>query len=140
MENNDRPKVGIAVIIFRNNKILLGKRKGSHGEGEYSSPGGHLEYMESIEECAKREVLEETGMEIENIKFLRLMNLKDYNPKHYIDIAVTCDWKSGEPKVMEPEKCEAWGWYSIDEIPTQLFKSFPSIIEALKTGKNYFDN
>lgn len=42
-----KPKVGIGVMILKDEKVLLGKRKGSHGEGEYSFPGGHLEYMES---------------------------------------------------------------------------------------------
>lgn len=140
MEENNRPKVGIATVVVKDGKYLIGKRKGSHGAGDYASPGGHLEYMESIEACAKREVMEETGLEVTNIRFLRLLNMKDYAPKHYIDVAVLCDWRSGEPKVMEPEKCEGWAWYGIDELPQPLFKSWGSIVEAIKTGRNYFDN
>ncbi len=136
---NDRPKVGIAAVVVKDGKYLLGKRKGSHGAGDYSSPGGHLENMESIEACAKREVMEEAGIKVTNVRFLRLYNMKEYAPKHYIDIAVLCDWESGEPKVMEPEKCEGWAWYGINEIPQPLFKSWPSIIEAIKTDRNYFD-
>ena len=64
-----RPKVGIGVMIFKDDKILLGKRKGSHGEDEYAFPGGHLEYMESFAGCARREVSEECGIEIDNIRF-----------------------------------------------------------------------
>jgi len=140
MEEKNRPKVGIAAIVLKDGKYLIGKRKGSHGQGDFASPGGHLEYMESIEECVKREVKEETGMEVDNVRFLRVMNVKDYAPKHYIDIACVCDWKSGEPRVMEPEKCESWAWYGLDELPMPLFKSWPSIVEALRTGRNYFDN
>lgn len=125
---------------MKDGKFLLGKRKSSHGDGEYASPGGHLEYMESIEDCVKREVMEETGGEVENIKFLRLYNMKAYAPKHYIDICVTCDWKGGQPKVIEPEKCESWDWYDLDNLPQPLFRSWHTIIEALKTGKNYFDS
>ena len=139
-EQTNRPQVGICVVVMKDGKVLLGKRKGSHGEGDYASPGGHLEYMESFENCVRREVMEETGIEVENIRFLRLMNLKEYAPKHYIDIAVLCDWKSGEPKVMEPNKCEGWDWYSLDNLPSPLFKTWRENIEALKTGKNYFDN
>ena len=69
-----RPKVGIGVLVIKDGKILVGKRKGAHGEGQYAWPGGHMEYMESFEQCAKREVMEETGIEIENVRFLRLMN------------------------------------------------------------------
>ena len=95
--------------------------------------------MESIEECARREVREETGIEIENVRFLRLMNLKHYPPKHYIDIALVADWKSGEPKTMEPEKCEGWDWYDLDHLPQPLFYTVPSYVEAFRTGRNYWD-
>jgi len=134
-----RPKVGVAALVMKDGKFLLGQRKSSHGAGNYACPGGHLEYMESIEDCVRREVREEAGIEVTNVRFLRLQNLKDYAPKHYIDIAMLCDWASGEPKVMEPEKCEGWAWYSIDELPEPLFKSWPTIIETIKTGRNYFD-
>jgi 8-oxo-dGTP diphosphatase len=137
--DNLRPKVGIGIMILKDNKVLLGKRKNSHGDGAYAWPGGHLEHMESFEDCAKREVLEETGMEIKNIRFLRLMNLKTYAPKHYVDIGLMADWKSGEPQILEPQKCEEWNWYNLDNLPQPLFDTIPSYIEAYKTGKNYFD-
>jgi 8-oxo-dGTP diphosphatase len=53
-----RPAVGVAAIVTKNGKVLLGKRKGAHGEGSWAFPGGHLEFNESIEDCAKREVFE----------------------------------------------------------------------------------
>jgi 8-oxo-dGTP diphosphatase len=139
MEQEQRPKVGIGVMIVKDGKVLLGKRKGAHGEGEYAWPGGHMEYMESFEDCAKRETMEETGMHIHNVRFLRLMNLKQYAPKHYVDVGLVADWESGEPQIMEPEKIEGWDWYDIDELPQPLFSTIPSYIEAYKTGKNYWD-
>lgn len=135
----NRPKVGIGVMVIKDGKVLLGKRKGSHGEGEYAWPGGHMEYMESFEECAKREVTEETGIEIGNIKFLRLLNLKTYAPKHYVDIGLMAQWISGEPKIMEPDKCEGWGWYDMNNLPKPLFGTIESYIEAYKTGRDYWD-
>ena len=132
-------RVGIGVMIIKDGKILLGKRKGSHGEGEFAFPGGHLEYMESFEDCARREVKEETNIEIKNVKFLRLSNLKDYAPKHYVDIGFVAEWESGEPRVMEPEKIDGWSWYDIDNLPTPLFSTIPSYIESYKTGKNFYD-
>src|SRR3989339_1022927 len=119
--NKEIIKVGLGVIIMKDNRGLLGRRKGSHGEGEYAWPGGHLEYMESIEECARREVREETGLEVQNVRFLRLYNLKKYAPKHYIDIGVIADWKSGEAKIMEPDRIEGWAWYDLDNLPQPLF-------------------
>lgn len=139
MSEESRPRVGIGIMVIKEGKVLLGKRKGAHGESEYGWPGGHMEYMESFEETARREVMEETGIEIENIKFLRLYNLKEYAPKHYVDVGLMADWKSGEPKVMEPEKCSGWEWYDMDEMPSPLFAPIPSFIEAYKTGKNFWD-
>lgn len=95
--------------------------------------------MESFEECARREVREETGIEIENVRFLRLLNLKAYAPKHYVDIGMIADWKSGEPQTREPEKVEGWSWYAIDSLPSPVFAGIPSYIEAYKTGRCYWD-
>lgn len=140
MQNEEQKiKVGVGVMILKDGKFLMGKRKGKHGAGEYAWPGGHLEFGESFEGCAKREVMEETGLEIKNIRFLRLLNLKDYS-KHYVDIAIVADWESGEPELKEPEKCEGWDWYDVDDLPSPLFAPIPSYFEALKTGKNFFDN
>lgn len=139
MESELRPKVGIGVLIFKDGKVLLGKRKSSHGAGEYAFPGGHLEYMEGFQECARRETKEETGMEIDNIRFSCLNNVKKYHPKHYVHIGLTADWKSGEPKIMEPDKLESWDWYDIDHLPQPLFDTIEVHIKAYKTGKNFWD-
>ena len=139
MDKEQRPRVGIGVLVFKEGKVLLGKRKNSHGTGEYAGTGGHVEYMESFEECAKRETLEEAGIEIENIRFLCLVNVKEYAPKHYVDIGLIADWKSGEPKAMEPEKLESWNWYEIKDVPGPLFGMIPKYLEAYNGGKKYYD-
>lgn len=134
-------KIGVGVIIFKDGRILVGKRKNnsSHGKGEYAFPGGGLEYMESFEDCARREVLEECGIKIKNIKFLSVINLIEYAPKHYVNIELTADWESGEPMTLEPEKMGEWAWYNVDEMPEPMFTFSRQGIESLKTGRNYFD-
>lgn len=136
---NSKPKVGIGVMIFKDGKVLLGKRKNAHGEGEYASPGGHLEYMESFEECAKREAMEESGLEIVNVRFQYLANVRKYAPKHYVHIGLLADWKTGEPKVLEPDKCVGWEWYDLEDLPEPLFEMTKMAIENYKTGKIYQD-
>jgi 8-oxo-dGTP diphosphatase len=137
--SDERPKVGIGVMVIKNGKYLFGQRKGSHGAGEYAPPGGHVEYMETFEQTAKREVKEEAGIEIENIRFLSLSNEKQYKPKHHVNIGLIADWKSGEPQVLEPDKMIGWDWYDLDQLPQPLFATVSKYIEAIKTGKNYFD-
>jgi 8-oxo-dGTP diphosphatase len=138
-KKEQKPRVGIGVMIFKNGKILLGKRIASHGSGEYAFPGGHLEYMESFEECAKRETREECGIEIQNVRFLLLANMKAYAPKHYVHIQLVADYKSGELQNLEPDKNESWKWYNLDKLPNPEFWTTPLSINAYKTGKKYFD-
>ena len=136
-----RPKVGIGVLLIKGNKILLGKRKSSHGEGEYSLPGGHLELDETFEECALRELAEEAGpkIKVKNPKFLCVTNLRKYAPKHYVDIGMLAVWVSGKAEVKEPDKQEGWSWFDINKLPAPLFGCTENYIEAYKTGKTYFE-
>jgi 8-oxo-dGTP diphosphatase len=140
MNMEQAPRVGVGVMIFKDGKVLLGKRKGSHGDGEYAFPGGHVEYMESFEECARRETLEECGLEIENVRFLFVANVKQYAPKHYVHLTVVADWKSGEPRALEPDKCESWDWYGMNDLPEPLFSLCTLSFESYKDKKNYYDN
>ena len=139
MTSPERPVVGVGVIVVREGKLLLGRRKSSHGRGHYSSGGGHLEYMEGFETAVRRELKEETGLEVSELRFLCVINLKQYAPKHYIDIGFIANWQGGEAKVVEPDKFESWDWYDLNALPEPLFGAIPYYLEAYKTGKQYFD-
>ncbi|MFZ2049049.1 MAG: NUDIX domain-containing protein [Minisyncoccia bacterium] len=124
------PKVGVGVIIIKDNKVLLGKRKGSHGEGTWAFPGGHLEFGETLEECAKREISEEIGIEIDNIKQATFTNdvfVKE--SKHYLTAYVTADYISGEVKILEPNKCDEWRWCEWDKIPEPRFIPLENLLK-----------
>ena len=122
MEEIIRPKIGVGVIIRKDGKFLLGKRKGNHGGGYWAFPGGHLEMNESIEECAEREVMEETGLVVKNFKKLTFTNdVFLETKKHYVTLFVVTDYQGGEVKIMEPDKCEEWDWFGLDNLPSPLF-------------------
>jgi 8-oxo-dGTP diphosphatase len=128
----NRPKVGVGVIIVKDKKVLLGKRKNAHGDGSWSFPGGHLEFNESWEECARRETMEETGLSIENIRFDAVTNdLFEKDNKHYITIFMICDYKSGQIQNREPDKCEKWEWFEWDEtkLPNPLFLPIQNLLK-----------
>ena len=130
MEQEQRPKVGVGVIVIKDGKILLGKRKGTHGEGSWAFPGGHLEFGERLEDCAKREVMEETGITIKNIKKFTFTNdiFKEEN-KHYITCYVKTDYDSGKVQIMEPNKCEKWDWFEWNKFPENLFIPLQNLLK-----------
>jgi 8-oxo-dGTP diphosphatase len=137
MQEN-QPRVGIGIMIFKEGKVLFGKRKGSHGEGEYSLPGGHLEYGETMEECIRRETREECGIEIDNVRFQLLRDVMYYMPKHYVQVGFIADWKEGIPAALEPEKFYDLDWYDLSHLPEPLFGPSKNLIESYKSGKNYY--
>lgn len=129
--NFKRPYVGIGVFVFKDGKFLMNHRVGSHGHGSWCLPGGHLEFGESFADTAVREVLEETGVNIKNIRFGAVTN--DYfreEGKHYVTIWILSDYDSGEPQILEPEKSVDQGWFDFDSMPQPLFLPFKQLFES----------
>lgn len=117
-----RPKVGIGVFVMKDEHFLMGLRKGSHGEGTWCFPGGHLEYGESWVDCARRETMEETGVEIHNIRHVATTNdIFIAEQKHYITLFMMADYVSGEVEMREPETCLEWRWFGWGELPENTF-------------------
>ncbi len=122
-------RVGMGVFVLRNGKFLMGKRLGSHGAGTWTIPGGHIEFSESFEETAGREVLEETGLKIKNIRFGAVTN--DYfsdEDKHYITIWMVADYQAGEPQILEPDKFVDQGWFDFNTLPEPLFLPWKQLL------------
>lgn len=128
---DDIVRVGVACFVFKDGKFLLLQRHGSHGAGTWAVPGGHLEFDESFEETARREVREETGLEITNVRFGAITNdrfLKEN--KHYITIWMLSEWSNGEEAITEPEKCLQQAWFTFDDLPKPLFLSFSNLLSS----------
>jgi 8-oxo-dGTP diphosphatase len=127
----------MGVLVMRRGRVLLGRRRGSHGEGYYAAPGGHVEFCESFEHAARREVREETGLEIGDLRLLSVGNYvfnRHDGERHYIDVDFVCEARAGEARLMEPEKCEGWDWYDLDHLPQPLFIVTKRMIESLRSG------
>jgi len=128
-----RPYVGVAAIVIKEGKVLLGKRKNSHGSGTWQFPGGHLEFKESIENCAQREVFEETGIKIKNVRRGPYTNdIFEKEQKHYITLFAISEYDSGILELREPEKCEKWDWFEWSKLPE------PSFLPILNLMKQNF--
>jgi 8-oxo-dGTP diphosphatase len=116
------PQVGVGVLIIDKGRVLLGKRKGSHGVGTWAAPGGHLEFGESLEDCARREALEETNLILKDLRLGPFTNnVFESEKRHYVTLFVLAAPASDKLKTMEPEKCEGWAWFEWSSLPEPLF-------------------
>lgn len=124
-----RPAVGVSTIIVNHGLILLGLRIAGHGAGTWQFPGGHLEFGESIEACARREALEETGLELTNLRIGPYTNdVFAVEGRHYITLFLIADCAGGTLEVREPDKCARWAWFSWHTLPHPLFLPIENLV------------
>jgi len=134
--NHQQPQVGVGAMVIRAGKVLLGRRKGAHGAGTYAWCGGHLEFGETLEACARREVREETGLTVVSLKLLCVSNIIAYG-KHYLDFEFITEVTPDQPQILEPDKIEGWAWYDFDNLPSPLFKAGELALQSYRTGQFY---
>ncbi len=141
---NKKMGIGIGIMILKNKRILLGKRHEDHkkadselrGEGTWTMPGGKIEFGESFEEAAKREVLEETGIEIKNAKIICVNNDKNEHA-HFVTTGILSTEFEGEVQVREPEEITEWKWFKSENLPKNIFPPSKKILENFKHKKFY---
>lgn len=126
--NQGRPKVGLGVIIVKNGKVLIGKRKGNHSGDTWGLPGGHLEHGESWETCAARETKEECDLDIQDIRHVGTTN-DLIDGKHYVTIFMQTKTSQGEVTLTEPDKFETWEWRTWEDLPSPLLQSLQTLVE-----------
>lgn len=136
-EKPSRPLVGVGIIIIRDGNILLAQRLGSHGEHTWASAGGHLEYGETLEECAKREAVEEFGLSVTNLRFLCVSNIIAYG-RHYIDFEFLGEIDAQIPRIIEKQSFVHLNWFPLSTLPNPLFEPVRIAIDSLLTGKTYY--
>ncbi|HYC79820.1 MAG TPA: NUDIX domain-containing protein [Candidatus Binatia bacterium] len=128
-----QPRIGVNVFVRKNGKILMGKRTGGTGEGQWCLPGGKLEFNERLKDCALREVFEESGIRLEAVEFVNLNN-DPRGHEHWVHVNYQAD-TSSDPQLTEPERFTAWDWFSLDELPEPVFFGHKKLIEAYRCRK-----
>ncbi len=144
--------IGFGVMMLKEGKVLLGQRHVDpakadslmNGEGTWTMPGGKLDFGESFEEGAVRELREETGIVI-NESDLEVISLSnDIVPTaHFVTVGLLCKCAPNsavseqEPQVMEPDEITQWKWFALDELPTPLFRPSEKVLNNYKEGKFY---
>ncbi len=144
IKKEKKPGAGFGVMILKDRKILLGKRhddlvKASSelsGEGTWTMPGGKLDFLESFEDGARREVMEETGMRLNNLKVI-CVNNNMTDKAHFVTIGLLSTNFEGEAKVLEPDEITEWKWFKSEELPENLYPPSKNILENFKVGKFY---
>ncbi|MCR4326381.1 MAG: NUDIX domain-containing protein [Candidatus Roizmanbacteria bacterium] len=134
--------VGSCVLVLNPKKthILLGKRLNSYKAGYYGIPGGRVELGEPLEVCAQRELYEETQLTGSTFKFLGTIreNQESYDFIHFV---FACTTFTGEVTLAEPDKCESWKWFSLDNLPRPILpghKLAINLYENFLAGKNSY--
>ena len=135
--------IGFGIMILKDNKVLLGQRHVDpekadslmNGEGTWTMPGGKLDFGESFEDGAIREVLEETGIKIDKNKLKVISLTNDIVPNaHFVTVGLIYTDCNNEPRVMEPDEITQWKWFDLEKLPVPLFKPSEKIL------KNYKEN
>ena len=128
--------VGVAVLLEKDGKILLLKRKGAHGSGSWCLPGGSMDVGESFRKTAEREAKEETGLDVRYERVISVSNdIFIMYGTHWITVGIKAEFdKKQQPKNMEPEKCSEIGWFSMDKLPNPMFHASQMVINNYKKG------
>ena len=122
-------RVGVAILLWHgedSNDLLFHLRKGRHGPGTWSFPGGNMDPGEQPVETAVREFREEVGDDLEYISMdvyepCPYVNTIFDTGLQYITLYFQATRVSGEAIVMEPDKNERWEWFACDQMPSPLF-------------------
>lgn len=136
-----QPLIGVAVLLWQDDRLLLGQRINTHGDGTWQFPGGRMEPGETVTACAARELREETGLEAGNLTHAGYCNQPcKAGRHHYITLFVSAEYISGEAEIMEPDKCRCWQWFHYERLPSPLFEPITNLLQqvsdlkALRTG------
>jgi len=135
--------VVLTTIVIKNNQILLGKRGKYNGKpiyeyGKWGPPGGFLERNETIVQAATREVLEESGWTIKNLKLFRINDNpnRPAEDRQNVDFIYLADAvkKIGEPD----EEVQEAKWFPLDNLLSEKdfafdhYKNIQLYLEYLK--------
>ncbi len=129
-------RVGVQAIVRSEGRVLLGLRKNAFGHGTWGLPGGHLELGESILAAAARELAEEVGIRAVE---LRMVCVTDPQPaaNHHMQIGVEVLDYRGEIRLCEPDRCERWQFWPLDDLPEALFIGSVGVLDSVKAGAVY---
>ena len=114
----ERPRLTVGAMLFKKDKEKILLLKSQKWNGRYIFPCGHVEFGETLETALKREVREETGLEIKDIRFLKVLEFiksSEYNDNslHFVGLQYFCRESEGDLKINR--EAESYVWTSVSE-------------------------
>lgn len=141
-EYPDRPLVGVGVVVFRGDEVLLIRRGKQPRLGQWSLPGGLQELGETVFQAALREVREECAIEIDAVGIIDIVDAITPDDAgrvrfHYTLVEVLAEWRAGEP--VAGDDAMAVAWFDPEAVGTLgMWEQTPRIIAkglAMRTGR-----
>ena len=136
-EYPNRPFVGVGVIVFRDHEVLLVKRNKEPNKGQWSIPGGKQMIGETVAEAAQRELLEETGVKVDSLLLVDVVDsiIPDAEKKikyHYTLVDYMGQWHSGESR--PGDDAQEVRWVHLNELSSfSLLGKTMNIIQKAAT-------
>jgi 8-oxo-dGTP diphosphatase len=130
--------LSVYTILVKDDKVLLLRRANTgYEDGNYGLPSGHADGAEAGREAAARETKEEVGVDIvpHDMKFVHAMHRLQDDER--VDFFFAADKWQGEPKNMEPEKCDNISWFPLNGLPENTIPYIREVLEAYRQGIYY---
>jgi len=120
--SEQRVNCAVAVIVTHARKVLFGRRLTTSGGSEWQLPGGWIEIGESPQQAARREVIEETGLLLRDLRFVATTNNVFSAQKHSITLYFEAECVNEDSLIVaQPDKCSDWEWKYWAEVTDNLF-------------------
>lgn len=129
------------ILLRRGNEVLMMRRANTeYRNGWYCLPAGHVEPGEQAHLAAVREAQEETGVTIDpaDLRLVHVLHrVADEGGYERIDLIFVASKWQGEPRNMEPEKCDDLSWFSLDNLPEQTIPNVRAMLDCISSGVYY---
>ena len=127
------PRLGCGAAIVRNGCLLLVQRLRPPEALHWGLPGGKVDWLETVPDAVAREVWEELAIRLRDLRLLCVVDQIDRAaPEHWVAPVYTTATFEGEPRLVEPDKHAALGWFALDRLPAPLTIATTTAVAALR--------
>lgn len=132
----------VYLMLIKNKQILLSRRFNTgFCDGEYSFPAGHLDGNETLTQAMVREAKEEIGVILDSadLRLVHTMHRKGPTDER-ADFFFTVKKWTGEPKIMEPHKCDDLRWFDVNNLPKNTIPYIKQAIDHVLQGSTFSEH